>query len=235
MRGTVTYASLKQVLAHVGDSSWPAELVLLTGDLIQDDSREAYDHLVELMADVNLPVLTVPGNHDVRPLMQTAMPNARFNYCGSIHRGDWLIIGIDSCVDGSAGGAVSADELERMRREIESSPAAHVLVCLHHPPVPVGSKWLDTVGLSNRDEFLDSIAAAGKVRGAVFGHAHQALEVTHNRIEIIGTPSTCRQFKPCSDDFAVDDKPPAYRRIELHSDGALRSELVWVDGGKNRQ
>jgi hypothetical protein len=31
-----------------------------------------------------------------------------------------------------------------------------------------------------------------------------------------------------SDEFAVDDNPPAYRRIELHDDGNHDNELIWV-------
>jgi len=33
---------------------------------------------------------------------------------------------------------------------------------------------------------------------------------------------------PGSDEFALDDKPPAYRRIELSADGTVSTELVWV-------
>jgi Icc protein len=50
----------------------------------------------------------------------------------------------------------------------------------------------------------------------------------HHGVQIIGTPSTCRQFKPGSDKFAVDERPPAYRRIYLHADGQFETELVWV-------
>jgi hypothetical protein len=28
------------------------------------------------------------------------------------------------------------------------------LICLHHPPVPMHCKWLDSVGLDNGGEFL---------------------------------------------------------------------------------
>jgi Icc protein len=62
----------------------------------------------------------------------------------------------------------------------------------------------------------------------LFGHVHQQYEGEHEGIRIIGTPSTCRQFKPGSDDFALDDEPPAYRRITLNSDGSINSELISV-------
>ena len=104
----------------------------------------------------------------------------------------------------------------------------HAMVCLHHPPVTMGSRWLDTVGLDNGDELLQRLSESERVRLTIFGHVHQDYDANHHGIRIIATPSTCRQFTPRSDDFAVDDNPPAYRRFELWPDGGVDHELVWV-------
>lgn len=228
LRDTVTHSSLRDVIAHIQFADWPADLVAMTGDVIQDDSREAYQRFRELLEPLNLPVLCVPGNHDIRDLMREALSASPFQYCGTLRRGNWLVVGIDSCVCDSAAGYVSDDEMQQLEMRIGDTDAEHVLVCLHHPPLAMGSKWLDTVGLDNGAEFLHGIARAGKVRAAIFGHVHQELERLHESIHIIGTPSTCRQFKPGSDEFDLDDNPPAYRRIGLHSDGSVESELVWL-------
>ena len=45
LRGTVTYESLRTVLEHYRAGDWRADLALVTGDLIQDDSAEAYGRL----------------------------------------------------------------------------------------------------------------------------------------------------------------------------------------------
>ena len=66
------------------------------------------------------------------------------------------------------------------------------------------------------------------VRAAIFGHVHQPYDAMHDGIRVIATPSTCRQFLPNSDEFGMDDRPPAYRRIELHNDGEFTSELIWL-------
>jgi Icc protein len=47
-------------------------------------------------------------------------------------------------------------------------------------------------------------------------------------LRVIATPSTCSQFKPKSDDFAVDDAPPAWRTLALHADGSLETTLKWL-------
>ena len=202
--------------------------MLVTGDLIQDDTPEAYDRFRELMLPLNLRVHCVPGNHDIRNLMRQVCCRPPFSYCAWEEIGNWLIIGIDSCVPDDAGGRVTSDELERLSEIVTQSPAKHVMVSLHHPPVPMGSKWLDTVGLKNGDEVLTRLGALKRVRIAAFGHVHQEYDQEHQGVRIIATPSTCRQFARGSDEFAVDDNPPAYRRIELNNDGGIDTELVWV-------
>jgi len=229
LRGTVTYSSLSAVLDHYRGSEWTADIAVVTGDLIQDDSAAAYDHFRDLMAGLGMPVQCVPGNHDIRALMQKALAAPPFGYCESVHAGSWLVVGIDSCVSGQAGGHIEAAEFARLDDAIANSPATNVMVCLHHPPVAMGSKWLDGVGLDNGAEFIRRVSASGKVRLAIFGHVHQPYDATHDGVQIIGTPSTCRQFARGSDDFAVDDKPPAYRRIVLHADGSFEHELIWIE------
>ncbi len=229
LRGTVTQESLQRVLDHYHAGDWRADRALITGDLIQDDSAEAYERFKNLLLPLNIRMHCVPGNHDVRDLMRPVCSRPPFSYCAREEVGDWLLVGLDSCVAGDAGGEVSLDEIERFENIASESQARHILVALHHPPVPMGSAWLDTVKLKNGDELLRRLQQVGRVRLLVFGHVHQAYDGEHCGIRVLGTPSTCRQFKPGSDAFDVDERPPAYRRIELSADGSIQEELIWVD------
>ncbi len=228
LRGTVSHDSLLSVLQHVAEQGWDADIVAMTGDLIQDDSKAAYQRFREHFRSLGLPVYCVPGNHDIREFMQEALAEPPFYYCASYQQYNWLIVGIDSCEDRGAGGRVAADELARLQGLIKNTQAEHVLVCLHHPPLSVGSAWLDGVGLADGEKFLAALSSSGKVRGCLFGHVHQAFDEQKDTLRIIGTPSTCRQFKAGSDEFALDDLPPAYRQVELHADGSIQTELIWV-------
>ncbi|MDX2412220.1 MAG: metallophosphoesterase [Woeseiaceae bacterium] len=229
LRGRVTAATLERVLDHYQASDWRAQRVLVTGDLIQDDSPEAYERFRNLMLPLDLRVHCVPGNHDIHALMRSACGRPPFSYCAWEEIGEWLIVGIDSCVAGDAGGRVSGEELDRLAGIVVASTAKHVMVCLHHPPVPMGSAWLDSVGLKNGEQVLERLRTLDRVRIAAFGHVHQEYDAEHEGIRIIATPSTCRQFKRASDDFAVDENPPAYRRFELNSDGSVDTEVIWVN------
>jgi len=222
------------VIDHARASGEVPELVLLTGDLVQDDTREAYDHFAPLLEPFDVPIMCLPGNHDLRDVMREKFSDDPFSYCAVRDTGNWRIVCIDSCVSGSAGGRVGKDELERLDDALAAASADHALVCLHHPPVLTGSAWLDSVGLDDRDALIDLAASQNTVRAILGGHVHQDIDATVQRdgrsIRVLATPSTCRQFKPLSRRFAVDDLPPAYRRIRLQEDGGIRQELVWVSG-----
>ena len=60
------------------------------------------------------------------------------------------------------------------------------------------------------------------------GHIHQSHEADWDGIPVYSTPSTCFQFKPKSVDFALDDLPPAYRWIDLYSDGKIDTGVKYL-------
>jgi Icc protein len=69
------------------------------------------------------------------------------------------------------------------------------------------------------------------VRGLVWGHVHQRYDALRNGVRLLATPSTCAQFLPRAEQFAVDRMPPAYRTLELKADGSITTEVVWVESG----
>ena len=110
LRGTVTQESLQRVLDHYEAGDWRADRALITGDLIQDNSAEAYDRFRELLLPLNMRIHCVPGNHDVRDLMRPICSRPPFSYCAKEEVRDWLLLGLDSCVAGDAGGESAAED-----------------------------------------------------------------------------------------------------------------------------
>jgi Icc protein len=220
---------LQRVLDHYLSREWRAERVLITGDLIQDGSSAAYDRFRDILLPLKLRMHCVPGNHDVRELMRAVCVRPPFSYCAQEKVRNWLFVGLDSCLKDEAGGEVADAELQRLEDIVDASDAAHVAVYLHHPPIELGSAWLDTVRMRNGDKVLHRLQALGKIRLLLFGHVHQPYDQEHFGIRVVGTPSTCRQFMPHSDEFAVDECPPAYRRLVFRNDGSTDMELIWVN------
>ena len=227
LRGVVTDQSLRRVLdeAHAREHDYAATLV--TGDLVQDDPS-GYLRFCSIFASSQKPVLCLPGNHDEPDIMRRSLARVPFQMCGTYSGGGWQLVMLDSCDPGHVGGRLAARELERLDRTLAGSPA-HAMVCLHHHPVAMGSRWIDSIGLANSDEFWRVIDAHPHVRAVVWGHVHQEYEGRRGEVRLFATPSTGAQFLPHSDRYAVDTRPPAYRPFTLHADGRIDSEIRWVE------
>jgi len=226
LRGVVTDASLHQVLDQAYASVPDYAALLVTGDLVQDDPS-GYLRFRSIFGSSQKPVLCIPGNHDEPEAMRESLAGAPFQMCGTYAAHGWQLVLLDSCDPGHVGGRLTAQELERLDRTLASSPQ-HAMVCLHHHPVEMGSRWIDTIGLANRDEFWRVIDAHRNVRAVVWGHVNQEYEGNRGAVRLFATPSTGAQFLPMSDRYAVDSRPPAYRPFELHPDGRIDSEIRWA-------
>jgi Icc protein len=227
LRGVQTDASLHAVLedalARVPDYA----AMLVTGDLVQDDSA-GYLRLRSILGNLTKPVLCIPGNHDEPGAMRRELDVAPFRICGAHVFDAWKLVMLDSYQLGCVGGRLSSDELARLDAALGEG-AQHAMVCLHHHPVAMGSRWLDTSGLANAAEFWRVIEAHPCVRAVAWGHVHQVYEGHRGPVKLFATPSTGAQFLPLSDRYAVDSRPPAYRTFELHADGRIESQVHWLE------
>lgn len=230
LRGVATHASLAATLAAVQRRHWPADAVLLTGDLADDGSAAAYGHLRSLLADAGCPVLCLAGNHDEPQILREVLAAAPFRCAGTLHAGGWCIAGLDTHVPGAEHGELSAQALAGLDETLRRHARGHVLVCLHHHPVPTGSPWLDGLGLRNARELFEVLDRHDCVRGLLWGHVHQRFEGRRGGVRLMATPSTCVQFRPRTRVPETDDLPPAYRWLRLHGDGTIDTDIAWVPG-----
>jgi Icc protein len=228
LRGVATLPALMRTLTVAKAREWPVDAVLVTGDLVQDDVT-GYKHFRRVFGSLGVPVLCLPGNHDEPAALHRELRGKPFVTDGHVDMGGWRIVLLDSCLPGSARGHFTKETLAALDSALSSADSLHTLVCLHHHPVAMSSRWLDQVGLDNANEFFDVIDRHKNVRAIVWGHVHQAFDGLRKNVRLLATPSTSAQFLPRADDFAVDSRPPAYRTLELKPDGTLVTEVVWVD------
>ena len=221
-----TDTQLAAVLADLRERYPDPALVLLTGDLAEDPETVTYERLAARVSTLAAPVSAVAGNHDDHGLARAVFTAAGHAFDAEHRIGNWLIVSLNSVWPGHTAGLLTGEELARLQSSIRRHPDCWVLVALHHPPVPVGSRWLDALGVSNGEEFLAVLDQHPRVRACVFGHIHQSFDVNRGPLRLLGSPSTCVQFLPDSDDFALDPDYAGYRVLRLHADGRLDS---WVE------
>jgi Icc protein len=233
MRGVTTEETFRSVLANArNDPRWPADAILVTGDIVQDESRAGYERFKTALAPLGPPVLCIPGNHDDPALMREVLVEPPFQVGGEFTFGDWSVLMLDTFVAGDDGGALGAERLAALRLALARHRDRHILICMHHHPLPMGSTWLDGVALRDAPTFLEIVDASPQVRGVLWGHVHQASERDRGGVKYLSTPSTCSQFLPGSASFALDERPPGARWLMLHGDGTIASQVSWVKAGR---
>lgn len=223
--GVNTLDSFHAVIDTFKTAEWQPDLVLATGDLVHDASPSGYQGLARLLNHFERPVLCLPGNHDIPPVMQEHLASEHVSTPKVVDIGAWRFVMLDSVIPGEVGGHLADSELQHLRDALTDNDRP-TLVCLHHQPVPVGSQWIDSMGLDNADAFMAIIEQAPSVRGVLWGHVHQHYDQVHKGVRLMATPSTCVQFATHSDDFAVDDAPPGFRLLALTPDGGIHSQVI---------
>jgi Icc protein len=227
LRGVVTRTALQSVLQHARLHHGNAEGLLLTGDLVNDDPG-GYAAVRELFGNLGKPVWCLPGNHDDAPVMRRELLAAPFQVGGFHDLGAWRLVLLDSCVPGMAHGRLSAAELVRLETALAGAGDRHVLIALHHHPVRMGSRWLDSVGLQNPEDLFAITDRHPRLRAILWGHVHQHHDSRRKGVRLLAAPSTCAQFLPGSDQFSIDPSPPGYRRLTLRADGSIETEVLRV-------
>jgi len=221
--GMNTFDSLMAVLKDVRASNQQPDIILVTGDIAQDGSVEAYEVMKQALADYDCPVRWFAGNHDDRANMAQVIGGGD-ELEQVTHIGGWRLVLLDSLSPGNVHGELDQSELDTLDQALESG-TENTLVCLHHHPVDIGAHWLDQIGLHNPERFLESVDKHDHVKCVLWGHIHQEYDAVRGGKRLLATPSTCIQFKPHSDDFALDESAPGYRWITLHSDGRIETQV----------
>lgn len=227
LRDINTRESLDTVLQDALQHRPPPDAILVSGDISHDESAGSYRRFRELLARPGVPVLCLPGNHDVGELLHHELNTAPFQAGGEAVFGSWTILLLDSTVAGEPGGRLSAAALDWLTAMLEKHRQQHIALALHHHVLPLGSRWLDGMGLHNAAALLAVLDQAPGLRLVLAGHVHQASDIERHGVRFFTTPSTCFQFLPRSDDFALDRRPPGYRWLNLQADGRIDTSVGW--------
>lgn len=233
LKGINTHASFHQVLKHARMHHNDMQLTILGGDMAQDEQLATYQGIHHAFEHWKVPFLLSPGNHSnleriqdtlVGPLIDT------HHWQHGVLIENWHCIALNSHDRGHIAGRLTENELARLQQRLQNTPAEHVLLAIHHHPLPVQCQWLDNIMLNNAYDLWDIIDKSGKVRVILHGHTHQEADRYRQQVRVLGTPATCIQFRPNQDTFTLDDQQPGYRWLQLHADGSLDTGIERIQG-----
>ena len=208
------------------------DLVLISGDLCQDESWGGYVRLGRLLdRHVNVPVGLLPGNHD-HPLLLDAV----LGRTSATAPADLLVKGVrllllSSHRVGSAAGELGSFQLRWLEQRLQCAERRDLplVVALHHPPIAIGDAGMDAIRLLDQACLEELLRPHRALRAVLFGHIHQHWQgawATRPDVLLLGCPSTLCSFKavqPCPLDRADD---PGGRLLELTADGAVQHRVL---------
>lgn len=234
----VAATALADAVAHVARLDPRPDAVLISGDLTDIPSAQAYDRVKSLLTPLEgLPLHVIPGNHDDREQLRAAFglgggagePIVLGARCGPLR-----LVACDTVVPGSPAGSLDATRLEAVDAELARDTATPTVLAMHHGPGLTGVKAMDAIGLpaADRAALGELVARHPQVKVLASGHSHRTTVTALGGCPVLICPSTYLQVELDLRENATDDpaelslvaEPPGFA---LHSlvEGVLTSNI----------
>lgn len=174
-----TSDALRRCIVELNRLDPRPDLVVISGDVADTPTAAEYEQAVSLLSALDVPYVAVPGNHDDRALMRSALgdesdaaPRSPLN---QLHRvGDLDIVLLDSSVPGAPHGELAAETLAWLEAALTATPKRPALLFLHHPPFATGIAHMDVQNLRNATALAECVARHKRARMIAAGHVHRA-------------------------------------------------------------
>ncbi|MCP4994130.1 MAG: 3',5'-cyclic-AMP phosphodiesterase, partial [Gammaproteobacteria bacterium] len=155
--GVNTQESFNQTIQLIQDIISPVDFILATGDLVHDASVDGYTRMKTQLEQFGVPVYCIPGNHDIPDVMRQCLNHGPISKPQYVQHNNWHLTFLDSTLPDHEGGHLNPEELEAFEYNLTQAEERNILICMHHHPVPIGSRWMDGIMLDNAEDFFSII------------------------------------------------------------------------------
>lgn len=175
-----TATGLQRAVKHLMELPTRPDIVLVTGDCVNNGSGYEYVYFRELLRPLSMPVYVIPGNHDDRTRMleffgeQGSQPLADFvQYVID----DWplRLIALDTHVPGLSEGYLGVRRLEWLEQRLNEAPQRPTMLFMHHPPALTGLAVTDQIGLMDSEILAAIVIRHPQIERIVAGHVHMTI------------------------------------------------------------
>lgn len=233
-----TYDALRRSVETALRLKPSPDIIIVTGDIAEDGSIEAYRRFKTIFAAITIPVIAVPGNHDDPESMVTAFRDSNIAMASSVTWKHWNGIFVDSTVRGKSHGYIDESKFVALERALQQSEDRPVMLSLHHPPL----SGCPSSGcqLQNGAELVSLLSQYKNVKLLISGHLHQDFEINDSHFKIFTSPSTFAQGRHPTllddvdfEDFwashSLDVSRHGFRIIDLMPSGEFKTETHYYN------
>ncbi|TDC99825.1 phosphodiesterase [Nonomuraea deserti] len=229
-------ARADRVMRYLDALPYDLDAVLVTGDIADHGLAEEYEQAGKLLTSRH-PVLTGPGNHDVRAEFRRVLLGEAEPSPGPVNqvlRTDRAIYAMcDSSIPGENAGRLEDETITWLEGVLDGADRP-VFVAFHHPPVTLQSPPIDGIRLHRPGRLEEVLAGRADVPAVLVGHAHMPAATTFAGRPLLVAPgvvSTVRlpweggtTFDNCID----HDLPPALAFHVLDGEGRMTTHYRLV-------
>lgn len=175
------------------------DVVLVTGDLVEQNNKASYQHFIDLISPLDMPVYVIPGNHDDPHMMATAFsatphfPVTDQTCQYAIEDFPFRILALNSHSPGTELPELGEQRLDWLRGQLEKSGKS-ALIALHHPPMQTGIELIDMGGTDWFQGLESVLAKHTQVKLVVCGHCHVDLYGHIGQTPVYMAPATSHQL-----------------------------------------
>jgi 3',5'-cyclic AMP phosphodiesterase CpdA len=206
-------AQFAAAIAHVNALDPRPDLVLLSGDLVDHGHADEYAMLARLLADLEVPVLAIPGNHDEREAFRQAFAGQSWlpasgpiDYVADVG-GAVRIVALDVTLPGLHHGVVSEEGAAWLDRALAEQPTRPTIIMMHQPPFDTGIPYMDLYSCREGQRLAAVVGRHPQVERILCGHVHRFMQLRFGGTSLCTAPSTTTtialQLRP-------DAKPASY-------------------------
>jgi Icc protein len=211
------------------------DMVLITGDLVDEGQQAEYDNLRTLLAPLETPYLLMPGNHDDRDLLASSFPEHGYlpktgpkHYVIDGHAVH--IVAIDTTVPGDHHGLLDGTGLSWLETALAGSHGAPTVVMMHHPPMACGIPYMDKYMCRQPERIEAVIARHPNVERVLCGHVHRPIMRRWAGTLLCSCPSTATQIAL---QLRPDARPQSYSEppaclLHWWHDGAMITHTSYI-------
>ena len=212
------------------------DVVLATGDLTDDGTKEQYSQFLEIIAPLNAPLLPLPGNHDdysefINAFSSTLPDEIPKNHCSYvIDNFPVRLIALDTSLPGQHDALFSEDHELWRSQVLEQEKDKPTLIFTHFPPFETGINFMDISGLKSADRLEKIIRNNPQVKLVVAGHVHRPIQTSFASTMISVCPSTGNQLKldlNPKNGSAVDEPPGFQLHIWKNDRFVTHTGIIW--------
>ncbi|HAE50452.1 MAG: phosphodiesterase [Tistrella sp.] len=189
-------AQLAAAVRQLNALSPAPDLVLLSGDVVDEGRAEEYAMAREILGGLQAPLVALPGNHDDRDAFRAAFAADGFLPAeGPLHlvvedKGPVRVVGLDVTVPGAHHGMVDDAAASWLEATLAASPHRPTLVMMHHPPIESGIPYIDIYRCLGADRLAAVIARHPQVERITCGHIHRHMKMRFAGTLLVTAPST---------------------------------------------